>query len=63
MIARNRFGKFETPVLVDGRYRVLGYHTGDFVGDWHAHEHELVSMRVGVLVDVRWKFAKFETAA
>ena len=46
MMIRNRFGKFFAPVSVGEVYRVIGYHTGEFVGECEQVDREVARFRV-----------------
>jgi hypothetical protein len=43
---RNRFGKFLAPVSVGETYRILGYHTGEFIGECEFVDRDLARFRV-----------------
>ena len=45
-MARDRFGKFFAPVSVGETYRVVGYYTGEFVGECERVDREVARFRV-----------------
>lgn len=46
MIYRNRFGNFYAPVKRGEIYRVVGYYTGDFIGECEMIDRDIARFRV-----------------
>jgi hypothetical protein len=45
-MARNRFGKFWAPIEVGEVYRVVGYYTGEFIGECERVDRDVARFRV-----------------
>ena len=45
-MARDCFGKFFAPVSVGESYRVVGYYTGEFIGECESVSREIARFRV-----------------